>query len=402
MTSIRRLLSGISSSAVSWTRLEITAPIRHKPTAPVEPVRRGFSDHSDFQSSEEAERSLLDAHSPNLAGRPRRGQDPLSAYTGKSDFQARFPRYQHLLGTNVPPPPNRYWEAARSRSQASTAQQPQQAPDSGTRPSLTATADLEKSFERAGEDDSVLLYTSQGAEGGRSLIQHPDGSVTDPADPEQRYADAHAWESAHPDLTRAASLSRNDLELVLAMPEGASRDEILTELAQPDSLASSPDSFTSSSQAGAAADAFMPSLDDLPVASEPEPDTSASHGFMPSLEDLPGSGEPVAQLLAATEDSVPLSPEELEAQLSPTGGLAEGRSPLEVAGLVARRGTSEMQARVASALYERSQAPDFPEASTYARGSALAASASPQATSALLQRVGEAHLADFVRSVMQA
>lgn len=401
MTSIRRLISGISSSAVGWARLEITSPIRQKSTAPVEPVRRGFSDHSDFQSSEEAERSLLDAHAPSLAGRPRRGQDPMGAYTGKSDFQARFPRYQHLLGTNVPPPPNRYWEAARSRAQASPASGAQEH-DSGTRPSLTATTDLEKSFELAQEDDSVRLYAGQGSEGGRSVIQHPDGSVTDPADQEKRFSNLQEWESAHPDLSHAVSLSRDDLELVLAMPEGSSRDEILTELAHAGSEPSVEDSFTPSSAAGASADAFMPSLDDLPVASEPEPDTSASTGFMPSLDDLPGSNEPMAQLLAATQDSVPLSPEELDAQLSPTEELAEGHSPLDVAGQVARRGTPEMQSRVATALYERSQTPELPQASAYSRGSALAASASPEATSALLQRVGEAHLADFVRSVMQA
>jgi hypothetical protein len=110
MTSIRRLLSGISSSAVTWAaRYEVTAPVRQKPTVPIEPVRRGFSDHSDFRSSEEAEHSLLDAYAPNLAGRARRNLDPMGAYTGRSDFQARLPRYQHLLGTNVPPPPARYW-----------------------------------------------------------------------------------------------------------------------------------------------------------------------------------------------------------------------------------------------------------------------------------------------------
>jgi hypothetical protein len=395
MTSIRRLLSGISSSAVTWAaRYEVTAPVRQKPTAPIEPVRRGFSDHSDFRSAEEAEHSLLDAYAPNLAGRARKNLDPMGAYTGRSDFQARLPRYQHLLGTNVPPPPARYWEAGRSRAAATEQQASQALGGSGTRPGLTATADLEKAFELAGEDDSVLLYKAQGAEDGRSVIQHPDGSVTDPASPENRLADASAWESAHPELTRTVSLSRNDLELVLAMPEGTARDEILSELASPDT--SSP-----TSGAGAQGDAFMPSLDDLPVESEPTPDAvEASGGFMPSLDDLP-SEEPGAQRLSATEDSVPLSHEELEAQLSPTGGLAEGRSPLEVAGLVARRGTPEMQARVASALYEQSQAPDFSAAPAYTHGAALAASASPQATYAFLHHVGEAHLAGFVQSVMQ-
>jgi hypothetical protein len=363
----------------------------------VEPVRRGFSDHSDFQSAEEAEHSLLATHAPNLTGRPRKGFDPLSAYTGHSDFQARIPRYQHLLGTNIPAPPARYWESWRSRSASSPTPQevPQepQAAVSSRNPSLAAPGDLEKSFEVMGEEDSVLLYTPRSGEGGRSVIQHADGSITDPADPENRLADAQAWESAHPDLKSAVSLSRDDLDLVLAMPEGRSRDEVLSELANTDTL-------EASSEGG---DGFMPSLDDLPVEAEltQEPE-AAFDDFMPSLEDLPGSREPMASLHAAPPDSLPLSPEELEAQLSPSGELAEGRTPLEVAEQAAVRGTSEMQAQVATALYEKSQTPGFSEAPAYTRGAALAASGSPLAAHALLQRVGEANLADFVRSVMHA
>jgi hypothetical protein len=192
------------------------------------------------------------------------------------------------------------------------------------------------------------------------------------------------------------SLSRDDLELVLAMPEGRSRDEVLSELADTNpSEASSAD--------GVQGDGFMPSLDDLPVEAEATPDPeTASNDFMPSLEDLPGSREPMASLHTAPPGSVPLSPEELEAQLNPTGELAEGRTPLEVAEQAAQRGTPEMQAQVATALYEKSQTPDLSEAPAYTRGAALAASGSPQAAHALLQRVGEANLADFVRSVMQA
>ncbi|MBN1209478.1 MAG: hypothetical protein JXB05_31795 [Myxococcaceae bacterium] len=398
MTSIRRLLSGISSAANWAARLEVTAPIRHQPTAPVEPVRRGFSDHSDFQSADEAQRSLLDAHAPNLAGSRRKSQDPLRVYSGLSDFQGYLPRYQHLLGINVPPPPNRYWEAARSRPAAPEAPPEQPAQEAAARPGLAPTTDLEKSLELAGEDDSVLLYAAEGAEEGRSVIQHPDGSITDPTAPDSRFADAQAWERANPELKRTLSLSRNDLELVLAMPEGPARDEVLSELAGTDGA---PATYE------AASDAFIPSMDDLPMALEPEPELATSEGFMPSLEDLPGeelpgSGEPVAPLLAAAEDAVPLSPEELEARFSPTGALAEGQRPLEVAELVARRGTAEMQARVATALYEQSLLPEAGEAPAYARGAALAGSASSEATQALLQRAGEARLADFVRAVMQA
>jgi hypothetical protein len=393
MSSIRRILSGISTAAAWAARLEVTAPIRHQPMAPVEPVRRGFSDHSDFQSADEAEHSLLAAHAPNLAGRPRKGFDPLGAYTGRSDFQARPARYHHLLGTNIPAPPSRYWESSRSRSTPTPPPPQPQAAVSSRGPSVAAPGDLEKSFEAMGEEDSVLLYTPKSGEGGRSVVQHADGSITDPADPDNRLADAQAWESAHPELTRTVSLSRDDLELVLAMPEGRSRDEVLSELADTDMREAS----------GAEAGGFIPSLDDLPVDAEPlhEPET-AFDDFMPSLEDLPGSREPVASLHVAPPGSEPLSPEELEAQLSPAGELAEGRTPLEVAEQAAQRGTPEMQAQVATALYEKSQTPGFSEAPAYTRGAALAASGSPQAAHALLQRVGEANLADFVRSVMQA
>jgi hypothetical protein len=227
------------------------------------------------------------------------------------------------------------------------------------------------------------------------VVQHADGSVTDPEEPEKRFADAQEWESAHPDLSKAVALSRNDVELVLAMPEGEARDEVLSELASTAGAMASGD-------VEASGDAFMPSLDDLPLNAEPEPDQVDSEAFMPSLDDLPGSNEPMAQLLAAAEDSLPLSPEELQACFGAPGELTEGRSPMDVASLVARRGTPEMQAQVAAAFHERSQTPELPDAAAWSRGAALAASASPQASYAFLHHVGEAQLADFVRSVMQS
>ncbi len=381
MSSIRRILSGISTGALWATRLEVTAPARQQPTAPVEPVRRGFSDHSDFQSSLEAERSPLETHTPNLAGRARRLSDPLRAYTGLSDFQAALPRYQHLLGTYVPPPPSRDGNLGRP-SPTRVAAAPPPEPSLDSRPGPAATADLERTFERAGEEDSVRLYSAEGTEDGRSVIQHPDGTVTDPASPERRFADVQAWEQTHPSLTHTLTLSRNDLELVLAMPEGPARDEILSELASPD---------TGALEASTAGDDFLPSMEDLPVNAEPVT-TEDAEAFMPSLEDVPGSDEPVEALTA----------EELGALLNPSSDGVEGQRPLEVAWQVALRGTPEMQARAATTLYERGQTPDSGDALGWQRGAALAASGSPEATLALLQHVGEARMADFVRTVMQA
>ena len=392
MTSIRRLMSGISTSATWAARYEVSAPIRQKPTAPVEPVRRGFSDQSDFQSAAEAEGSPLSAHAPYLAGSSRKAREALSVYSGVSDFQASLPRFQHLLGVNIPPPPARLVSAAPRFQQASKAQEEAQR-ESASRPGLTATADLQEAFDLASEEDQVRLYAAESAEEGRSVIQHPDGSVTDPQAPNSRFEDLAAWESAHPGLTHAASLSRNDLELVLAMPEGEARDEVLAE------LASTASAWESSSAAG---DDFMPSLDDLPVNAEPEEATASADAFMPSMDDLPSGSEPMeAQLEPGGEDRV-LSAEELDALLRPTGELAEGQRPLDVAVQVAQRGTSEQQARVATVLYEQSQAPSTPDATAYQHGAALAGSSSPEATLALLQRMGETGTADFVRTMMQA
>jgi hypothetical protein len=395
MSSIRRLLSSGISTAATWAaRYEISAPLRHKETVPVEPVRRGFSDQSDFQTQSEAEDSPLSAYAPNLIGRSRKTPEALRVYSGLSDFQASLPRYQHLLGTNVPAPPARYWEAQRSRSTAQAT--PQVEPrESSRRPGLTATADLEKAFERMGEEDQALLYTAESAENGRSVIQHEDGGVTDPKSPDSRFADAAAWEQANPGLTRSASLSRNDLELVLAMPEGEARDEVLTELA-------SADASSASDASSADPDAFLPSLDDLPVNAEPLTEAADPDAFLPSLDDLPGGDAQVEQLVQAGTESLPLTHEELEGVFNPKSGLAEGRTPMDVAGLVARRGTLEMQERIAKALYEQGQATDAGAAPSWLGGAALAASASPEATRALLQHVGEPRLADFVRSVMQA
>lgn len=269
MSSIRRLLSGVSNAVLRATRFEVGAPIRRGPPPPVEPVRRGFSDHSDFQSALEAERSPLSAHAPKLAGRPGPAPDALRHYSGLSDFQAALPRYQHLLGAPAAPP------AARG--------------------------------------------------------------------PEGLAAPASAQGASLPALSEA--------------PEGG----------------------------------FFPSLEDLPASVEPEPAPESTADFMPSLEDLPGDQAPPAPRAAGEE-----------ALFTPTGALAEGQAPLEVAERVALQGPPEAQARLATALYEQGQAPGLADSSAYQRGAALAASGSPEATQALLDHVGEARLEGFTRALLQA
>ncbi|RKH06995.1 hypothetical protein D7X74_33340 [Corallococcus sp. CA047B] len=118
MTSIRRVGSGISTSraySIS-SQLEVTAPVRKEPLAPVDPVRRGFSDDSDFQADAEGDlNSALFADlgpgeaAPNAAhGRagveapePRAAlmeNSQLRAFAGVSEFEASAPSYAQRLG----------------------------------------------------------------------------------------------------------------------------------------------------------------------------------------------------------------------------------------------------------------------------------------------------------------
>jgi hypothetical protein len=102
MTSIRRVGpgSGASRAYSISNNLEVTAPVRQQPMAPVEKVRRGFSDDSDFRADAEGdlEGALLadlDVAGPSGDGdldapEPRAElleNDQLRNFAGVSDFQ---------------------------------------------------------------------------------------------------------------------------------------------------------------------------------------------------------------------------------------------------------------------------------------------------------------------------
>jgi hypothetical protein len=102
VTSIRRVGPGIGASrAYSISNnLEVTAPVRQQPMAPVEKVRRGFSDDSDFRADAEGdlEGALLadldvtgSSSDDGLDGPEPRAEllenDQLRNFAGVSDFQ---------------------------------------------------------------------------------------------------------------------------------------------------------------------------------------------------------------------------------------------------------------------------------------------------------------------------
>lgn len=418
MTSIRRLPPGLSSAITRASSLEVSAPARQKETVPVEPVRTGFSEQSDFQPSTEDVDSLLFAHTPLLAGRPGEPTpEPLRSYTGASDFQARAPRYGHLLGTNIPPPGTRSVPTQGPGIRASSLLAGQARPSSGG-------ATLEQARALAGPEDQVLRYPGMDALTSHSVVRHADGRVTDPSAPRTAYADTAAWERAHPRLGRPTVLSPEDVELVLDAPEGPARDELLAYFAPEGG--ESVDSFEPSVVLGGDS-GFTADLSDLPLPPAPEDLLSLLDASRP-VSDFTVQEADVAPLL---EDSEPIELEDFEIQEEPLAPAAlatpaaqpppapvESREParipaerlqalsasesLDTARDVAASGSPEEQAQVATALYTRGQTTDGADAATYQRAAALAASGSPEATQALLSQVGEANVSAFVRTVLRA
>ncbi|MFB1482798.1 hypothetical protein [Corallococcus sp. RDP092CA] len=134
MTSIRRVGSGISTSR-AWSisnDLEVTAPVKQEPMTPVEPVRRGFSDASDFKADADGDLAgaLLadvgltsDASSPeDSESRAALLENPhLRTFAGESTFEASAPAYAQRLGTpqaSTPMLQARHFQQAERRAEA--------------------------------------------------------------------------------------------------------------------------------------------------------------------------------------------------------------------------------------------------------------------------------------------
>lgn len=109
MTSIRRLIPGLSSSISRTLGVGTQKPV--DPIAPresldaVEPVRRGYSDQSDFQPDAGDAGDLLAAHAPLLEGRAgpsMPAHQALRVFSGESSFEADPRRYAQRLGSQLP------------------------------------------------------------------------------------------------------------------------------------------------------------------------------------------------------------------------------------------------------------------------------------------------------------
>jgi hypothetical protein len=109
MSSIRRIIPGLSNAISRTLGVGTQKPV--DPIAPresvdaLEPVRRGFSDASDFQPDAGDVSASLAAHLPNLEGRATSGASTpqaLRVFSGESSFEAGPRRYAERLGSQLP------------------------------------------------------------------------------------------------------------------------------------------------------------------------------------------------------------------------------------------------------------------------------------------------------------
>ncbi|RKH66084.1 hypothetical protein D7X96_22255 [Corallococcus interemptor] len=136
MTSIRRVGSGISTSR-AWSissELEVTAPVKQEPMTPVEPVRKGFSDASDFKADADGDLAgalLADLGlTPDAASSTSDDPEPRAAllenphlrtFAGESTFEAAAPAYAQRLGlpqASTPMLQARHFQQTERRAEA--------------------------------------------------------------------------------------------------------------------------------------------------------------------------------------------------------------------------------------------------------------------------------------------
>lgn len=145
MTSIRRVGSGISTSR-AWSissELEVTAPVKQEPMTPVDPVRRGFSDASDFRADADGDLAgalledlgLTSDPSSETRGRAAGLEEPearaallenphLRTFAGESTFEAAAPAYAQRLGmpqSSTPLMQARHFQQTERRAEAAPA-----------------------------------------------------------------------------------------------------------------------------------------------------------------------------------------------------------------------------------------------------------------------------------------
>ncbi|RKG73775.1 hypothetical protein D7W79_24760 [Corallococcus exercitus] len=301
MTSIRRVGSGISTSR-AWSissELEVTAPVQQQPMTPVEPVRRGFSDASDFQADADgdlagallADLGLTPDTSSETRGRAAGLEAPepraallenaqLRTFAGESTFEEAAPAYAQRLGTpqtSTPLLQARHFQQAERRAEAPPA-------DPSMDPSDILSPDA-AAWELQNLDTMPSTVSAQEAEDLLFLLE--SGDLSSLSDEELRALsddmgaeDAEAEASGTPDDPDGflATLEDGGPELSQEAAPGlastgsdflADADDFTMEAVQAEAAYAA--AYAEARATGGAPDVEAPAARREPPASEPEP-----------------------------------------------------------------------------------------------------------------------------------
>ncbi len=128
-----------------------------------------------------------------------------TGYSGQSQFEpARPPQHARALGTEIP---------------SSTLRTEQRGDGSANC--------LEHAAGIAQPGDQVVLFQDSRDAVGHAVVQHPDGTVTDPNLPDHRFRSMEQWQDLHPRYHSPTSIPDTQLEQVLGTPPGPARDALL-------------------------------------------------------------------------------------------------------------------------------------------------------------------------------
>lgn len=92
----------------------------------------------------------------------------------------------------------------------------------------------ENCFERAMKIatplDSVLMLDDKTDTSGHAVVQHPDGTITDPNNPDKKYRSVAEYLKANPRYADPIGVRYGDLKMVLELPPGEARNRMIAEL----------------------------------------------------------------------------------------------------------------------------------------------------------------------------
>jgi len=95
---------------------------------------------------------------------------------------------------------------------------------------------LERAYDLAGPNDSVLMLDDKLDDSGHAVVRHADGSISDPNNPDKKYASIADYLKANSRYQDPIAVKKTVLDQILGLPPGPERDAMIAKLEQSGAL----------------------------------------------------------------------------------------------------------------------------------------------------------------------